>query len=339
MGGTPQPEPSPPTAAAAAAAPLRLNVAGYPLYVASFADDLSAEGHEVKTASSVWTCAVVLVKYLEYTAAAAAADATKPSSSRSRATLPRPLLGPSSVVLELGAGTGLVGVAAARLMASKAKAASQATAGAGASGEGGSGGGGGGSGSGSGSGSDASNRSGEVIITDVGSVVPGLLQTIAANNNAAPDGSLGSGESASASSTLHARAAALDWTRAEADLAEIRRRQPAPFDVILAADVVWVEHLILPFAHALAEAASADTLVYFAFQLRSLRGERLLFAALASHFRWEKLDDAEYHPDFRVPGKITIYVMKKKRAEAAAQELAKEAAKISAADEDGHTDL
>lgn len=312
-------------------------MAGYPLYVASFADDLSAEGHEVKTASSVWTCAVVLVKYLEYTAAAAAADATKPSSSRSRATLPRPLLGPSSVVLELGAGTGLVGVAAARLMASKAKAASQATAGAGASGEGGSGGGGGGSGSGSGS--DASNRSGEVIITDVGSVVPGLLQTIAANNNAAPDGSLGSGESASASSTLHARAAALDWTRAEADLAEIRRRQPAPFDVILAADVVWVEHLILPFALALAEAASADTLVYFAFQLRSLRGERLLFAALASHFRWEKLDDAEYHPDFRVPGKITIYVMKKKRAEAAAQELAKEAAKISAADEDGHTDL
>jgi hypothetical protein len=58
-----------PAAAAAAPAlppPQRLLIGGTPIYVASEAASLTEAGHEVQTASSVWTCAVVLSKALEH---------------------------------------------------------------------------------------------------------------------------------------------------------------------------------------------------------------------------------------------------------------------------------
>ena len=204
----PDPDPDPDAAAAAAAGrgvvppppPLRLRVGGYPLFVASFADELSTEGHEVKTASSVWSCAVVLVKYLEYATAQASASRGPPLTGTSR-------------VLELGAGTGLVGVAAARLIA-----AGGACRGAGAC-------------------------AGEVIITDVATVVPGLAKTISLNRAAEHQSSTARDASAADSigseggsvdrRSLPARAAALDWTRAETDLAAIQPGAHPLFDVIL----------------------------------------------------------------------------------------------------------
>jgi hypothetical protein len=131
-------------------------------------------------------------------------------------------------VLELGAGTGLVGVAAARLLMLTGPATPTPTL-----------------------------VGGEVIISDVAEVVPQLQKTIEVNTGAL------NGAGGDAGAPLPARAAALDWTKAAADLAAIHRgtfeagagagvggasAANTSWDLILAADVVWVEHLITAFA-------------------------------------------------------------------------------------------
>ena len=93
---------------------------------------------------------------------------------------------------------------------------------------------------------------------------------------------------------------------------------------------------------ALDRAASANTIVYFAFQLRSVRGETMLFGALSNYFTWEKLKESEYHPDFQVPTKITIYKMKKKSGRGVKVALGKAESSVAPATtvgDGGHADL
>ena len=128
----------------------RFLVAGQPLYIASFADTLSENTHEVQTASSVWSCAIVLAKYLE--------------ALQARDTEGTGLLNAASRVLELGSGTGLAGVAAARLLGAQPRRGADTALPAV-----------------TGTGSDAAQ--GEVVVTDVADVVPSLAHTIAINAN------------------------------------------------------------------------------------------------------------------------------------------------------------
>lgn len=131
----------------------RFVIAGEPLYLDSEARaELSGANHMVQTASSVWDCAIVLARVLDKNNAE--------------------IFHPGLRVLELGAGTGLVGVAAAKILAAVGAV-------------------------------DGTCNLGEVVITDVGAVVPALERTIAANGN------------------LPARAAKLDWFEYKRDLEAI----------------------------------------------------------------------------------------------------------------------
>ena len=85
-------------------------------------------------------------------------------------------------------------------------------------------------------------------------------------------------------------------------------------DVVLAADVVWIEELIEPMVATLAALAKANVgdgdgdsecappVVLFAYQSRSRRGDDKLFGLLAAHgFAVAEIPLAEHHPEFQDP--------------------------------------
>jgi len=140
---------------------------------------------------------------------------------------------------------------------------------------------------------------GEVTITDVAAVV-GALEHNAGLNPAA---------------VARVSAAALDWLDARS-WEKVRGRHPGGIDVVLGADIVWVHELIGPMVRTMRDLCGEGTVVYFAYQSRSSRGDEVLFAALRENgFGWEKLPEAELHPEYR-SAKIDIYVMRLEAASA-----------------------
>ena len=98
----------------------------------------------------------------------------------------------------------------------------------------------------------------------------------------------------------------LDWTKPVWD---------TPVDLVLAADVVWVEELIEPLVHALVavtegigNAPRPDVLM--AHQMRSTRSDELLFSLLEPHFAVEALAAGSLHPDFQ-DSAITVYRLRR----------------------------
>jgi predicted nicotinamide N-methyase len=149
------------------------------------------------------------------------------------------------------------------------------------------------------------DSSADVVLTDVASVRSSLEQNIQLNVCAFV-------------SRIHA--AVLDWL-APGTLAALH----PPFDIIVAADVVWVEDLIAPLVHVLDELSSASTLLYLAHQTRSQRSDELLFSLLSRRWTWyvrhdvahrltphrQRVDSAEQPAAYR-SSKISIFTMRRK---------------------------
>eukprot|EP00656_Telonema_subtile_P043290 TRINITY_DN49668_c0_g1_i2.p1 TRINITY_DN49668_c0_g1~~TRINITY_DN49668_c0_g1_i2.p1 ORF type:complete len:151 (+),score=9.97 TRINITY_DN49668_c0_g1_i2:67-519(+) len=94
----------------------------------------------------------------------------------------------------------------------------------------------------------------------------------------------------------------LDWT----DPTAPEKLEP-PFDVLLAADVVWVQELIVPLVATMNSLSGANTVIYFAYQSRSQIADQTLFTALTTaKFAWSVVPDHLYHDDFS-SAKILIY--------------------------------
>merc|ERR1719201_1516117 len=92
------------------------------------------------------------------------------------------------------------------------------------------------------------DASATVFLTDVAAVVKGLLDNIAANAD-------------SLRAATHA--APLDWTSPAKDMAALSQTHGAalPPDLVIAADVVWVEALIQPLASTLDMLCGPETVV------------------------------------------------------------------------------
>lgn len=131
------------------------------------------------------------------------------------------------------------------------------------------------------------------MLTDVAAVVPALAANIQLN-----------GLDAAAAPRI--TAAPLDWLRRGIHVPALA--PPPPYDLVLAADVVrisgelcrshrcaltlmsvgkvWVEELIVPFVQSLAAVCGPQTRAVFAYQSRSSRADKVLFAALEPLFSW-----------------------------------------------------
>lgn len=221
---------------------LRFTVVGQSVYLSTEKSE-SAENHMVQTASSVWDCSLVLVKYLEKNVA----QIFDPFDRGLR-------------IIELGSGTGLVGIGVGHLLQTR------------------------------------SCHDLDIVVTDVASVVPSLLKNIQLNTFAG---------------AVPVRAAVLDWNNWRQDVAKLK----TPFRVVLAADVVWVNSLVIPFVQALYSVCNEDTTVYFSYQSRSYLTDQHLFEQLALYFTWVKIPEEAYHEVFRHVEKITIYILTPLRKE------------------------
>ena len=102
---------------------------------------------------------------------------------------------------------------------------------------------------------------------------------------------------------LDLRAAALDWVQLETEALD------PPFDVILAADVVWMQELIVPLVKTFGMLADHTTSIFLSYQERTLDSSAALFEALASEgFKWEPVKEPKFHLRLSSP-KINIYLI------------------------------
>ena len=103
------------------------------------------------------------------------------------------------------------------------------------------------------------------------------------------------------------RAEPLDWLDFTASSARL-----GTFDVILAADVVWVEDLIVPLVECMAALSGPHTTILFAYQSRSRHTDEMLFHSLSRYFTWTGVEEKLHHPMYRNPSKIAIYQISRK---------------------------
>ena len=135
---------------------------------------------------------------------------------------------------------------------------------------------------------------GEVTITDVGAVVEALEHNRGLNPAAA----------------ARVKASALDWLDPMSADALVERHASTGIDIVLGADIVWVHELIAPMVRTMRRLCQPRrTVVYFAYQSRSSRGDEVLFGALKeAGFVWEKLPPQELHAEYRSE-KVAVYTM------------------------------
>jgi len=92
----------------------------------------------------------------------------------------------------------------------------------------------------------------------------------------------------------------LDWTRQETYLTN------TVWDVLVAADVVWLEHLVPPLLNAIDAHAGPQTVLYVAHQHRSAACDALLLGGLHSRFACKVVEPSEQHAIYQ-SSKIDIY--------------------------------
>ncbi|GBG30169.1 Protein-lysine methyltransferase METTL21D [Hondaea fermentalgiana] len=105
---------------------------------------------------------------------------------------------------------------------------------------------------------------------------------------------------------------ALDWTAEELDP---RAVEHGNLTHILAADVIWVPELVIPFADTLARIESANPHIehiLLAHQTRAIRTDEILWAELkARSFQIQEISVQDFHPEFQSK-RIKIYRLTRK---------------------------
>mmetsp|Transcript_29145 Transcript_29145/g.41577 ORF Transcript_29145/g.41577 Transcript_29145/m.41577 type:complete len:316 (+) Transcript_29145:142-1089(+) len=82
------------------------------------------------------------------------------------------------------------------------------------------------------------------------------------------------------------------------------------WDLVIGADVVWLEHLIAPLVNTFVACMSETSTFYLAHQKRSEESDSLLLSLLRSHFSVNEVDTELMHPDYRHE-RIKIYFGRK----------------------------
>lgn len=128
-----------------------------------------------------------------------------------------------------------------------------------------------------------------VVLTDLEYSLANLARNVEANREAL--------------STCNVEVRELDWFKSET----WQRDNEVSWDIILLADVVWLEELVQPLVNVLIALAKPTTVILLSHQLRTTRTDDLLFSSLIEGgFLVSKVPKAELRSDAR-SDKISIY--------------------------------
>ena len=115
-----------------------------------------------------------------------------------------------------------------------------------------------------------------VYATDLEYSLPNLMKNIDAN------------------SLSHIEVQELDWYFPEKNTIV---RDQVELDIVVAADCVWLEHLIEPFVNTLLSINAKQ--IYIAYQLRTMAAYNQLVSLLReNHYEMKAIETKEYHPEF-----------------------------------------
>jgi hypothetical protein len=86
----------------------------------------------------------------------------------------------------------------------------------------------------------------------------------------------------------------------------------APFDAIIASDLVYIEEAVAPLVESLVRLSGPDTVLLYAWEDRKPRLEALFFSLLDAHFTRREVPFLALHPEYRAYD-IHIAVIRKKQ--------------------------
>lgn len=130
-----------------------------------------------------------------------------------------------------------------------------------------------------------------VILTDIPAVMPALKHNLKRNKSV-----LGK--------TL--KTACLNWGNSE----QIRAMKP-PFDVVIAADVVYIEESVGPLVGVMMDLMGDHGLVLLGYQVRSPEADLLFWEMCGRVFEVEKVPHEHLHPDYAYE-EADVYILRKK---------------------------
>lgn len=81
------------------------------------------------------------------------------------------------------------------------------------------------------------------------------------------------------------------------------------YDIIVGADIVWLDYLVEPLVNTLKSLCHSKTIVYLSYQLRSVAVDDLLWMHMNKYFIIQKVSSASLHPSYQ-SDKISIYECK-----------------------------
>lgn len=132
----------------------------------------------------------------------------------------------------------------------------------------------------------------DVILTDISPVMPALKRNLKRNKPVL-------------SKAL--KHSVLYWNNSN----QIAALRP-PYDVVLAADVVYIEESVGPLVHAMDALLADDGVVLLGYQVRSPEAHKLFWEICETVFEIEKVPHQDLHPDYAYE-ETDVYVLRKKK--------------------------
>ncbi|MBA0798899.1 hypothetical protein Gohar_009449 [Gossypium harknessii] len=132
----------------------------------------------------------------------------------------------------------------------------------------------------------------DIILTDISPVMPALKHNLKRNKPV-----LGK----------NMKTSILYWNNKD----QIRGVNP-PFDVVIAADVVYIEESVGHLVGAMEALVSDDGVILLGYQLRSPEADKLFWEMCEKVFVIEKVPHQDLHPDYAYE-ETDVYVFRKKK--------------------------
>uniref|UniRef100_A0A803MVY4 Uncharacterized protein n=2 Tax=Chenopodium quinoa TaxID=63459 RepID=A0A803MVY4_CHEQI len=132
----------------------------------------------------------------------------------------------------------------------------------------------------------------DVYLTDIAAVMPALKHNLKKNKPVLKKS---------------LKTAQLYWGNS----AQITALSP-PFDVVIAADVVYLENTVRPLVETMVEMVSENGVVLLGYQLRSPEADKLFWEVSAEVFEIEKVPHEDLHPEYNYE-ETDVYIFRKKK--------------------------